>query len=86
MRLHYKLLIFLNTARESGKSYMINHVVYFGLKLPDFICEVNYFRASDIPVIDIKKVCITTGGEIKFQNIYTLNKVFHIFQKIIWKL
>ena len=29
--LHYTFLIFLNTAREFDKSYMINHVVYFGL-------------------------------------------------------
>ena len=29
--LHYTFLISFNTARESDKSYMINHVVYFGL-------------------------------------------------------
>ena len=30
--LQYAFLIFFNTARESDKSYMTNHVVYFGLK------------------------------------------------------
>ena len=29
--LHYTFLIFVNSARESDKSYMINQVVYFGL-------------------------------------------------------
>ena len=29
--LHYTFLTFFNTASESDKSYMINHVVYFGL-------------------------------------------------------
>ena len=32
MCLHYTFLIFLNTARESDKSYMINHIAHFGLK------------------------------------------------------
>ena len=39
MCLHYTFLIFLNTARESDKSYLINHVVYFGLT-NRVICEI----------------------------------------------
>ena len=31
--LHYMFLTFFNTARESDKSYMINHVVYFALTI-----------------------------------------------------
>ena len=52
--LHYIFLIFLNTAKQSDKSYMINHVVYFGLNLIVFGAryeivlrpyQVNFFLA-----------------------------------------
>ena len=32
LSLHYAFLIFFNPERELDKSYMINHVVYCGLK------------------------------------------------------
>ena len=59
MWLHYTFLIFLNTTRDFDKSYIINHVVYFGLKFQNiharsalltvFKCLVrNHFDYDDI--------------------------------------
>ena len=51
MCLHYTCLIFLNTASEPDKSYMMNHVVNFGL-LKGKILKVQHKHA---------KLCIATS-------------------------
>ena len=50
--MHFLFILFFNTARESDKSYMINHVVYFDLKTHDF-----YGLNIRIVVFDLETAC-----------------------------
>ena len=66
MCLHYTSLIFSNTARQPDKSYMIDHVVYFGISFlwklifrapfwPYFLIVPSSFRSALIRVKSIGK-------------------------------
>ena len=52
MCLHYTFLIFLNTSRESDKSYMINHVVFSAFR---YLVFRVYFSRSSRPEVFCKK-------------------------------
>ena len=44
---------FFNIAIEPGKSYMINHVVYFGLKKKNCGCLIFRFPLMDLDQLNV---------------------------------